>query len=70
MQYTKIVILITAFIFSFNLNQIKAQSEYTSKNVIKANVLGAAIGGFSISYKVLTLEISVMFPLITVLILH
>jgi hypothetical protein len=51
MQYTKIVILITAFIFSFNLNQIKAQSEYTSKNVIKANVLGAAIGGFSISYE-------------------
>lgn len=49
MQHTKIIIAITIIAFGFNKQEIKAQ--YAPQNIIKANVLGAAIGGFSLSYE-------------------
>jgi hypothetical protein len=50
MQYTKIFIITLVFLLSnLCINQTFAQ--YNSQNVLKANILGAPIGGFSISYE-------------------
>jgi len=49
MQYTKLITAIIFIVFSFNTTSLKAQDN--AQNVLKANVLGAAIGGFSLSYE-------------------
>lgn len=50
MQYTK-VFIITLMLMISNLSINQTFAQYNSQNVLKANVLGAAIGGFSISYE-------------------
>lgn len=49
MKHTQIFFSIIIIIFSFNINTLSAQ--YSSQNILKANVLGAAVGGFSLSYE-------------------